>query len=133
MFLFLCFASFVVGCALMREGLVGLGLLVWIAGPIVIFVISCFVYGFGEVVDTAIILRHREEQNGRYPAEGDKKPAQSKKYPYKDIVRCAQQPAGICAGCKQMKAEIWQCIIKNGIRYAEKNMCQQCIDSFIVR
>lgn len=132
-FALLCIAAFVTGIVLMSEGLVGYGLLTWVVGPLVAFVSSCLIYGFGEVVDTAIVLRFRDEQNASLSGATAKAAGLGKKRPYTDIVRCEKQPAGLCAGCKQMRAELWQCIVKTGTQYKEKKMCQRCIDTFVVR
>ena len=132
-FLILCVSAFVGGIVLMVEERVGWGFLTWIVGPMIAFVSSCLVYGFGEVVDTAIVLRFRDEQNTTNHGAASKTAGSEKKRPYTDIVRYEQQPAGICAGCRQMRAELWLCIVKTGSQYKEKNMCQRCIDSFVIR
>lgn len=132
-FVILCVGAFVGGIVLMVEERVGWGFLTWIVGPMIAFVSSCLIYGFGEVVDTAIVLRFRDEQNTTNRGAASKTARSEKKRPYTDIVRCELQPAGICAGCRQMRAELWLCIVKTGSQYKEKKMCQRCIDSFVIR
>lgn len=61
-FAVLCASAFISGIVLMAsdEELIGYGFLTWIVGPLVAFIDACFIYGFGEIVDTAII--NRKEQ-----------------------------------------------------------------------
>lgn len=68
-FAVLCASAFISGIVLMAsdEDLIGYGFLTWIVGPLVAFIDACFIYGFGEIVDTAIINRKEEKQE--YPVK----------------------------------------------------------------
>ncbi|MBE6807389.1 MAG: hypothetical protein E7527_05210 [Ruminococcaceae bacterium] len=59
-----CFVVLVVGFELMRQDddLAGWGLLLWIVGPLVAWLSSLLLYGFGEIVDTAIINRKPQSE-----------------------------------------------------------------------
>ena len=62
-FILMCVSAFITGIAMMAtdEDLIGYGFLTWIGGPVAAFIYSCFIYGFGEIVDTAIIT---DEERG---------------------------------------------------------------------
>ena len=70
-FAVLCVSAFISGIVLMvsDEDLIGYGFLTWIAGPLVAFIDACFIYGFGEIVDTAIINRNGSCANIEHPQE----------------------------------------------------------------
>ncbi len=57
-----CVAAFVSGLVLVieDEDMVGAMLLIWVLGPILAWLSSLMLYGFGEIVDTAIINRKEE-------------------------------------------------------------------------
>ena len=85
-FILMCVSAFITGIAMMAtdEDLIGYGFLTWIGGPVAAFIYSCFIYGFGEIVDTAIINRKSDEPAApakvpvvtQYKAQPVPKPAQ---------------------------------------------------------
>ena len=99
-FALLCFGGIITGIVLMSADHVGLGLLILVLGPLVAFVSSCVLYGFGEIVDTALVLRFRDErvgtQNTAPAASKTGAVSTQKKRPYKDLAQCEKLPAGMC-------------------------------------
>ena len=60
MFVLLCVFGFLAGCVIMKEGVAGL--IIWIVTPIVAWVLSLLLYGFGEIVDAAIAAEKEEAE-----------------------------------------------------------------------
>ena len=133
----LSFGGVIAGIVLMSVDHAGLGLLILILVPLVAFVSSCVLYGFGEIVDTALVLRFRDERSGvqstASATSGIGSVGAQKRRPYKDLARCEKLPAGMCVQCKQLRAELWKCIVKTGNRYQDRNLCRSCIDSFVIQ
>ncbi len=59
MFVLQCFFGFLAGCVIVKESAVGL--IVWLVTPVVAWVFSLLLYGFGEIVDAATSARSEKE------------------------------------------------------------------------
>ena len=60
MFVLLCVFGFLAGCVIIKESVAGF--IIWIVTPIVAWVFSLFLYGFGEIVDAAIAAKKEEAE-----------------------------------------------------------------------
>ena len=67
-------AAFIAGIVIMSEGdeMILFGLLIWVVGPLVAWVSSWFLYGFGEIIDKLCAIE-RNTRGGERKSEAQEK------------------------------------------------------------